>query len=66
VKAKQPELAQGYIDGAMSVDAVKAHLTTITAKLDKVEIDTGLKPDAKDRTKIDTVAIYRDLNNKRS
>lgn len=44
--AKVPELTGGYIAGAMTVEAVKGHLATITAKLDKAEIDTGLSPDA--------------------
>ena len=43
--AKLAELADGYIAGGMSVEAVMAHLTTITARLDKVEIDGGLRPD---------------------
>jgi ATP-dependent protease ClpP protease subunit len=62
--AKAPELAAGYIAGAMSVDAVKGHLTTITAKLDKVEIDTGLRPDAHVKTKarMSTTSIYEDMN----
>lgn len=42
--AKQPELAAGYINGAMSLADVKAHLVVITAKQDKVEIDAGLSP----------------------
>lgn len=43
--AKMPELAAGYIAGAMAVDAVRAQLTTITAKLDRTEIDTGIDSD---------------------
>lgn len=43
--AKLPELAAGYIAGAMPLDAVRAHLTTLTAKFDQVEIDGGLHPD---------------------
>lgn len=64
VVAKQPELADGYIAGGMTLAAVKAHLTTITAKLDKVEIDTGLEPDAnaKPKSRIDTAAVYAGLN----
>lgn len=62
--AKLPELADGYIGGAMTLEAVKAQLTTMTAKLDKVEIDTGLAPDAgaKAKSKIDTAAVYAGLN----
>lgn len=44
-KAKLPELAAGYIKGAMAIDDVRTHLTTVTAKLDHVEIDGGLDPD---------------------
>jgi len=43
--AKLPELADGYVAGAMSLDDVKAHLTTMTAKLDAIEIDGSLRPD---------------------
>jgi ATP-dependent protease ClpP protease subunit len=42
--AKLPELADGYIRGQMATDDIKVHLTTLTAKLDRVEIDTGLAP----------------------
>jgi ATP-dependent protease ClpP protease subunit len=42
---KQSELAQGYIDGAMTVDQVKAHLLIVTAKIDRLEIDGGLNPE---------------------
>lgn len=42
--ARVPELAAAYVSGGMSADAVRAHLTVITAKLDKVEIDAGLSP----------------------
>lgn len=42
--AKQPELAEGYIRGAMAVADVKAHLAIITARQDKAEIDAGLNP----------------------
>lgn len=40
--AKVPELADSYIAGSMSLDAVRAQLTVITAKLDQVEIDASL------------------------
>ena len=43
--AKQPELADGYIAGALTTDAVRTHLAVITAKLDRIEIDGGLPPD---------------------
>lgn len=45
-QARVPELAAGYIAGAMTLPQVKAHLVTITAKLDAAEIDAGLHPDA--------------------
>ncbi len=63
-KAKLPELAQGYIEGAMSVDAVSAHLTVLTAKLDSVEIDGSLAPDRGTTTKarIDVSAVYAERN----
>lgn len=62
--AKVPGLATGYINGAMSVEDVRAHVTTITAMLDKVVIDSGLAPDAGQNQKavIDTAAVYADLN----
>jgi ATP-dependent protease ClpP protease subunit len=43
--SKQPELADGYINGAMSLADVRAHLTVVTAKVDKVEIDSALPVD---------------------
>jgi ATP-dependent protease ClpP protease subunit len=44
--AKVPQLADGYIAGAMPVDAVKAHLTTVTALVDgKLQTDGSLLPD---------------------
>lgn len=43
--ARVPELAAGYIAGGMPVDQVRTHLTVITAKLDKVEIDGALPVD---------------------
>ncbi len=42
--AKLPELADAYIRGGMPTDAVRQQLTTITAKLDRVEIDAALEP----------------------
>jgi len=43
--AKQPEFAESYIDGGMTADAIRAQLTILTAKLDKVEIDNTLPVD---------------------
>lgn len=62
-KAKQPELAAGYIKGQMAVDDVRAHLATITAKQDTVEIESGLKPDAQAPARgINRQAIYDRFN----
>ncbi len=44
-KAKLSELADGYIRGQMKLEDIRAHLTTLTAKLDQLEIDGGLEPD---------------------
>lgn len=57
-------LADGYVSGGMSADAVKAHLTTITARLDKVEIDAGLTPGnrAQGTRAIDRGAAYKNFN----
>lgn len=38
--AKMPELAEGYVLAHTPIATIKAHLTVVTAKLDKVEIDT--------------------------
>lgn len=42
--AKTPQLADGYIAGGMDIDAIKAHLTTITALIDHKEIDNKIPP----------------------
>jgi hypothetical protein len=64
--AKCPELADGYIRGGMPIAEIKAQLTTITAKLDKVEVDSTLPPDdgstRKGTPRIDTVGIYAERN----
>lgn len=61
--AKTPELADGYVRGAMSVADIKAHLTTITAKLDRAEIDARLDPTqqtgADTRPTLNTVDYYK-------
>jgi len=44
-KAKLDELAEGYITGQMPIDLIRAQLTTLTARLDSLEIDGGLDPD---------------------
>lgn len=63
-KVKQDDLAHGYVAGGMSVEQVRDHLTKITAKLDRVEIDAGLAPDYGTRPKkvIDVVAVYAERN----
>ncbi len=60
--AKLPELAEGFIRGHMPVADVKRQLTTITAKLDAVEIDPTLAPSGRPKPTIDTRAIYRERN----
>lgn len=60
-----PELADGYIRGGMPVAEIKQQLTMITAKLDKVEIDASLSPDARSRggqRRLDPKAIYAGRN----
>jgi ATP-dependent protease ClpP protease subunit len=67
---KLPELAAGYIAGAMPPADVRAHLTIVTAKLDRTEIDGGLSPDASTKTAtavdkaLDTKAVYAQRNGK--
>lgn len=63
-KAKLPELAEGYIAGAMTPAAIKAHLTTLTAKLDQVEIDGSLDPahGSAPKARIDVSAVYAARN----
>lgn len=63
-KAKLPTLAKGYIAGQMAVDDVRAHLTTITAAKDSVEIDGSLPPDqgTATRAQIDVAAVYAARN----
>jgi ATP-dependent protease ClpP protease subunit len=62
--AKLPELAAGYIAGSMALTDIKAHLTTLTAKLDRVEIDTKLGPNAgaASATTFNVAQIYADRN----
>lgn len=61
---KLSQLADGYIAGEMSIEAVQAHLLTITARLDQAEIDTGLRPDAgtKNGAVVDRTSIYAKYN----
>lgn len=41
-----PALADSLVASGMTVDQVRAHLTVVTAALDRIEIDGGLRPDA--------------------
>jgi ATP-dependent protease ClpP protease subunit len=45
ITAKFPELAAGYIQAAAPAAVVRAHLTTLGAKFDAIEIDGTLPPD---------------------
>ena len=60
--AKLPELAEGYIAGEMPVASVQAHLTTVTAKLDRVEIDARVPPpgDARGGHGVTTESLWDD------
>jgi hypothetical protein len=63
--AKQPEFAEVFIRGGVSVDAAKAMLTLFTGKLDTVEIDASLVPGegaSGPKSLIDTAAIYAARN----
>lgn len=44
-KVGHEDLADDFIAGGMPLDAARDLMTKLTAKLDKVEIDAGLKPD---------------------
>lgn len=62
--AKQPELADGYVAGGMTLDVVKAHLAIVTAKVDKVEIDGALPVDgksARDRAAASWDAVFKHM-----
>jgi ATP-dependent protease ClpP protease subunit len=63
-KAKLPFMAEGYLAAKAPLDVVRAQLTTLTAVVDKVEIDAHLKPDQHTRgaAPIDTAAIYAARN----
>jgi ATP-dependent protease ClpP protease subunit len=62
--ARLPELAAGYLNGAMSLEDIRAHLTTITAKVAGAEIDGSLEPDRGSRRTpvIDVAATYAARN----
>ena len=63
-KAKLPELADGYIRGQMKSDDVRAHLTTLTARLDGAEIDGSIEPDmgVRPKAKINVSQVYANRN----
>lgn len=62
--AKVPEFADGYVRSGIAVEDLKVHLTAITAKLDRAEIDGGLDPDegARRAPRIDPAAVYAQRN----
>lgn len=64
--AKLPALADGYIKARVPVADVKTHLTTITAKMDAVEITTTLPVDgdrpARPASRLNPSAIYAERN----
>jgi len=62
--AKLPELADGYTLAHTPVATVKAHLTIMTAKLDRIEIDTRHTGDEqqKPKVRISATEIYARRN----
>lgn len=60
--AKLPNMADGYIGGNMSLDAIRAHLTYVTGTMDKHEIDTTLVPgqEGKGKAAIVVMDVYRE------
>lgn len=63
--AKHDDLADGWIAGGITVEAVRATLTNVTAKIDKATpVDGSLLPENGDKSKpkIDTAAIYAARN----
>jgi ATP-dependent protease ClpP protease subunit len=62
--AKLPELADGYIAGGITIEAIKAHLTVLKAKIDHVEIDGTLPVDQGPRPShlLNPQAIYEARN----
>lgn len=65
--AKLPEFTDDYITGGLSLVAIRASLTTLTAKRDRIEIDGGLLPDQASRQQpvLSTTAIYAERNKRR-
>jgi ATP-dependent Clp protease protease subunit len=64
--AKLPELADGYVQARTPLPVVRAHLTTLTARLDRAEIDAHLLPDpdrgASARAALNPALIYAARN----
>ncbi len=63
--ANLDKLADGYVKAGLPADAVRSHLTEITALLDKAEIDGGLDPNQKpagQKAVIDIGAVYAERN----
>jgi len=62
--AKLPELVEGYVLANTPVATVKAHLTVMTAKLDRIEIDTRHNGDEKPKpaVRISAKEIYAARN----
>jgi ATP-dependent protease ClpP protease subunit len=63
--AKVPQLEDTLIRGGMPVPEVKAHLTILTALLDRVEIDGHLPPEAERGSRkrpLNVLEVYRTLN----
>lgn len=64
--AKLPDLADGYIAAKVPAATVKTHLTTITAKMDAVEITTTLPADgdrpARSPSRLNPSAVYAERN----
>lgn len=61
-KAKLPNMADGYIGGNMTLDAIRAHLTYVTGTMDKHEIDTTVMPGQETKSKgaIVVMDVYRE------
>jgi ATP-dependent protease ClpP protease subunit len=66
--AKLTDRAEVYIKSALTIDDIKADLTGLTAKLDRVEIDGSLPADLGGRAKgqINTAEIYAARNRRAS
>lgn len=68
-KFKVDDMAADLISGGTTFEAARALVGKVTAKVDKVEIDGGLAPDAgtgRSKPVIDTQAIYAQRNTPRA